>query len=435
MKTKTKNLFTEILKDFWGEFTQKHTGYATDYYDSIIEKTINCGDPKFGYVEYGCMCCGNSRHRVAFTCKTKFCLRCGRVSSENFVVQVMNKLHLDIVYRHLILTIPEQLYSLFYKNRHDKKLYNLFYQCGPAFIEDVFSQVTNKKLKIGCIVVLHTAGRKGNYRPHLHVIVMNGGVDMLTGQWVNIPYFPYEKILPKKWQYHLLKMVQGFDNSALMNKLAEDLYRKYPNGFVNFFMKGDVPKNSQRLVKYLSKYLFRPSISLKRILKYDKEKKKVEYEYADHRSKSTKKESVDVFEFIGRMVQQILPKGFQRARYYGLQATASYQKSKEIIMKSMVDKVVDGVSFVARKLFYRDRMKIWTGKDPLICSSCGSKMELIKIWSRDKGIIYDLLDIYKNMGRSPPGELLSLKTVDATTPVEIIEDYQLELGAFGLAWN
>jgi len=287
---KKNNTFIEILEDFWDKFKQKHTGYATDYYDSIINKTISCGDPTFGYVEYGCMNCGQSRHVVAFTCKTKFCLRCGRVASENFVAQVMARLHPGIVYRHLILTIPEQLYPFFYKNRHGKKLYNNFYLCGRDFIDDVFSRVTKKDLRSGSIIVLHTAGRKGNYRPHLHIIVMNGGIDLKTGKWVDIPYFPYEKILPKKWQYHLLKMVQSFDPSKKTNKLVEELYRGYPNGFVNFFMKGDVPKGNKNLVKYLSKYLFRPSISLKRIVKYDEDLETVEYEYADHRSKKTERE-------------------------------------------------------------------------------------------------------------------------------------------------
>jgi hypothetical protein len=298
---KKENPFVEILKDFWWKFKQKHSGYATKYYDSIIEQTIFCGDPSFGYVEYGCMHCGQSKHRVGFTCKTKFCLRCGRVASENFVVQVIGRLHSKIVYRHLILTIPEQLYSFFYKNRHNKELYNYFYLSGRDFIQDVFSYVTNKRLKCGSIIVLHTAGRKGNYRPHLHIIVMNGGIDLISGKWINIPYFPYEKILPKKWQYHLLKMIQEFDSSKDVNRLVNELYKAYPKGFVNFFMKGDVPKKNKKLVRYLSKYLFRPSISLKRIINFDKNKGTVEYEYADHRSKKVKREVIDVLEFIGRM--------------------------------------------------------------------------------------------------------------------------------------
>ncbi|WP_394332141.1 transposase [Piscirickettsia litoralis] len=37
-------------------------------------------------------------------------------------------------------------------------------------------------------------------------------------------------------------------------------------------------------------------------------------------------ETIDAVTFIGRMVQHIFPKGFQRVRYFGLQATASFKK-------------------------------------------------------------------------------------------------------------
>ena len=64
---KNANTFIEILSDFWGKFKQKYPSFANDYYDSIIQKTISCGDPKFGYIEYGCMHCGESKHLVAFS--------------------------------------------------------------------------------------------------------------------------------------------------------------------------------------------------------------------------------------------------------------------------------------------------------------------------------------------------------------------------------
>jgi len=41
--------------------------------------------------------------------------------------------------------------------------------------------------------------------------------------------------------------------------------------------------------------------------------------------------TVNVLAFIGRMVQHILPKGFQRIRYYGLQATKTFKKWAEAI--------------------------------------------------------------------------------------------------------
>ena len=167
--SKPKNhddLFVKIFKDFFDDFKSKYPAFATENYQQQVDKMINCGDPKFGYIEYGCMSCGGYRHQIAFTCKGSLCLRCSRVRSENFVKQVMSKLHPGDIYRHLVLTLPDQLKPIFYKNRHDCDLYNEFYKIGFEYIKDVFQTVTKKHLKCGAIIVLHTVGRKGNYRPH-----------------------------------------------------------------------------------------------------------------------------------------------------------------------------------------------------------------------------------------------------------------------------
>ena len=148
------------------------------------------------------------------------------------------------------------------------------------------------------------------------------------------------------------------------------------------------------------------------------------YEYDSHKSKKREKETCTVLDFIGRMTQQILPKRFQRARFYGLQATKSYEKSK-IKIKEGIDKVKDVEDqeevFVAAKVkgTYAERMKIWTGKNPLKCPACGHLMEIIKIWSSKLGTIYDLLAIYQKSARAPPKELLSLKKIVPTEPKDI----------------
>lgn len=426
-----QNPFVEVFKDFWEEFKQRKPAYATSDYDEVVRKMISCGDPNFGYIEYGCTHCGEHRHRVGFTCKSPLCLRCGRVASENFVFKVMNRLHPGVVYRHLILTIPDQLKDLFYRHRNNKELYNAFYRAGWEFIQDVFAKVTGKRLHCGAIVVLHTTGRKGNYRPHLHIIVMNGGIDLISGEWVNVGYFPYEKMLPTKWQWHLLKMVKEVDRSPETKRLVGQLWDKYPNGFYNSFKKGDVPSGSQHLVRYLSKYLFRPQISVKRIKKYDRTKGTITYEYADHRSGKMEVETIPVITFIGRMAQQILPKWFQKVKYYGLHQGKCYEKSKKLVMAGM--KLVDAKTlksdsavFRVASNSYQERMKLWTGRDPLKCPGCGHQMELIKIWTKEKGVVYDLLEIYKRT-RPPPDELVSLTKVRPTEPLDLVNDFYEQL--------
>ncbi|MBF0363434.1 MAG: transposase [Oligoflexia bacterium] len=288
-------------------------------------------------------------------------------------------------------------------------------------------------MKCGCIIVLHVCGRRGNYRPHLHILVMNGGIDLLTGDWIDIGYFPYEKILPRKWQYYLLKMVKSFGGDEI-KALVDKLWKKYPKGFVNFFVKGDVPKRMKKLIKYLSRYITRPSISLKRILAYDKDRQEVEYEYLSHDTDKMEKEKVSVFTFIGRMIQQVLPRGFQKVRYFGLQATRSYKKNKEKINMGLESEKLSELNsevFKASKQTYSDRIEEWTGHNPLICSRCKRKMEITKVWIRGKGFVFDL---FEKLSQAPPDiiirKLRKTTATDSYTFSEGVEEkayFQLSL--------
>ena len=91
--------------------------------------------------------------------------------------------------------------------------------------------------------------------------------------------------------------------------------------------KSIVPQSYKALTGYLSKYLSSPPIAIRRITGY--QDGSVSYYYKDHRTKKRKYVTVTVFTFMGRMLQQILPKGFQRIRYFGIQAKCVFNKWKE----------------------------------------------------------------------------------------------------------
>jgi hypothetical protein len=174
-----------------------------------------------------------------------------------------------------------------------------------------------------------------------------------------------------------------------MGKLVDEMYIRYPKGFVANISKGEAPRKGKGLAIYLAKYIASPPISVRRILDYDG--KRVTYWYKDHKTKKVKKETVEVIVFVGRMVQHILPKGFQRVRYYGIQATKSLKVWREKI-KNSVKKLkgrIKDVYEIVKKLDYRERYKKGCGKDPFICSYCGGEMVICRIWHSKYGVIYD----------------------------------------------
>ncbi len=383
-----KAVFKQIFRDHWEEFKRQNPRYDQEQYEEPVQKMLGCGDESNGYSEYICMHCGKDRKKVPFSCKSCFCLSCAKKYVDDFVSQISEMLHSGVIYRHIVLTIPEQLRSSFYKERHNGELLSEFMKCGYECLEDVVSTAKRKLLKTGCVVVVQTHGRSGRYNPHLHIIMTSGGVNTEEEDWIDLGYFKYE-IIHKKWQYHVFKMIKSYFGTEEIKKVINELWKKYPKGLVANVSKGEVPESFKGLSRYLAKYVASPPIAVRRISEYDGQT--VSYWYQDHKTKSKKYERVDVFTFIGRMVQHILPKWFQRVRYYGLEATKTFKKWSEVIREGVknLGRLVKGAYKVIGKKRYRERYKDMNGCDPMICSYCEREMDLLKIWHPKYGILFD----------------------------------------------
>jgi hypothetical protein len=384
------NLFKQIFAEHWDGFKHIYPRYNTRYYDSLVDKMLRCGDPEqIGSIEYRCLHCGQGKHVVAMSCKSSLCLRCAKVYVDNWVSQVSQMLHEGVIYRHIVLTVPAILRQTFYQQ--SQALLSPFMRCGVTCLDDVLSRVSGTSLKGGYIVVIQTHGRNGQYNPHLHVIATSGGWDAETRQWRHLDYVPYP-LLRKKWQWHLLTMLRQTGKTPEMRRLVDTCYTRYREGFVTNVQKGEVPARYQSLAIYLAKYVVSPPISLRRIDRYDGHQ--VTYHYRSHKSEQVERETVEVYTFIGRMIQHVFPKGFQRIRYYGVQATKTFATIKHMIQEALakVRGIVKGAIKIIAPMTYRQRYQQSTGRDPLRCPHCQREMGVWRIWHPTYGVIHDELE-------------------------------------------
>jgi hypothetical protein len=106
------------------------------------------------------------------------------------------------------------------------------------------------------------------------------------------------------------------------------------------------------------------------------------------------RERVDVYTFISRMIQHVFPRGFKRIRYYGVQATKTFEKVKGLIQEALskVKGIVKGAIKIIPTLTYRQRYEQSLGRDPLICKHCQHEMGVWKIWHPKYGVVYDELE-------------------------------------------
>ena len=384
------NLFKQIFAEHWDGFKHIYPRYNTRYYDSLVDKMLRCGDPEqIGSIEYRCLHCGQGKHVVAMSCKSSLCLRCAKVYVDNWVSQVSQMLHEGVIYRHIVLTVPAILRQTFYQQ--SQALLSPFMRCGVTCLDDVYGRVSGTSLKGGYIVVIQTHGRNGQYNPHLHVIATSGGWDAETRQWRHLDYVPYP-LLRKKWQWHLLTMLRQTVKTPEIRRLVDTCYTRYREGFVTNVQKGEVPARYQSLATYLAKYVVSPPISLRRIDRYDGHQ--VTYHYRSHKSEQVERETVEVYTFLGRMIQHVFPKGFQRIRYYGVQATKTFATIKHMIQEALakVRGIVKGAIKIIAPMTYRQRYQQSTGRDPLRCPHCQREMGVWRIWHPTYGVIHDELE-------------------------------------------
>jgi hypothetical protein len=397
-----KDTFKQIFRDHWEPFQQRHPRYRDRHVQAVIDKMLGCGTPESGYTTYLCPHCLEEK-RVAFSCKSSFCLSCCKVYVDEWVSHIGRTLYEGVSYRHVVLTMPDALHLEFY--RHRALLADLM-KCGVAMLSDALSWLKKVKLEAGYVVVLETAGRSGHWNPHLHILMTSGGVTPQQ-KWREVDYFPFT-VLHKKWQYHFFTMLKQRVGTRAIKEKIDVLWRKYAQGLVAYLEEGKVPAGGEGLAYYLAKYVVSPPISLRRILSYDGQR--VRYWYNDHKTEQRQEEEVSALTFIGRMVQHILPKGFHRIRYYGLHATCKAKKVKGLLTALMValGRLIKGPYRVVAQKTYRERVLASTGRDPLRCARCGREMLLWQVWHPRYGVVYDELQAIKH-GRygpcrgSPPG--------------------------------
>ena len=156
-----------------------------------------------------------------------------------------------------------------------------------------------------------------------------------------------------------------------------------------------MPSRYQSLATYLAKYVVSPPLSLRRIDRYDGQR--VTYHYRSPKTERVEWERVDVYTCIGRMMQHVFPKGFQRIRDYGVQATKTFEKIKAMIGQALakVEGIVKGAIKVIAGKSYRDRYQQSTGRDPLRCPHCQQEMGVWKVWHPTYGVVYDELEAIK----------------------------------------
>ena len=344
-----------------------------------------CRTAEMGAHVSECEAC-NTRYIHYNSCKNRHCPMCQGMDVDEWI-DLQQENVLNTTYFHTVFTMPEEIYPLAYSNQ--KLLYDALYHAAHKTLTEMSENPKFLGARIGYICVLHTWGSRMNYRPHLHTIVLGGGLDK-KNQWVDKNgkmFFPLpimEAIFRKNYLEELKELrkeekleyhgsATEFRNHYRFKELLDVLYSKTWLVYMKEAFNGALS-----VINYLGRYTHRIAISNRRIIRIDGDK--VIYMAKDYTDGGKMKEtSVLGSEFIRMFLMHVLPKGFVRIRHYGLLACRC-KKDKMTLCRNLL-----GCEQYISKLRGKsvaDKIKILYNHDICKCKKCGEPMRTYKVYGR-----------------------------------------------------
>ena len=354
----------DIFKHHWENYKIKFNyRKRRPIIDKVINKFLLCTSFLLGYSLYECPSCHKEKV-VPHTCKTRFCSSCGNKYNEERSISIQSKLF-NAKHRHVVFTIPEELRGYF---RNNRLLLNLLFKASSSTIKCWFKQkYKSLNLTPAFISVLHTFGRPLNFNPHIHMILLDGGIS--TNRFVKVDFFSYASFR-KRWMKLILDLLENEIGKHEFRKLKNDLYFKYPEGFYVYAPKCKF-KSINGLLSYVCRYLSRPVMAESRIIDYDGTF--VTFWYQRHEDNVIVVEKLHAYEFIQRLIIHIPEPNFKYIRFYG-----AYHNSTKIKIKMvhLIDN--DRINFKKSLNKWRNKILINFHIEPLSCPICHKEMVYYK---------------------------------------------------------
>lgn len=312
----------EIFRNYFNDTIDLYPVDAFTYQTAAAIMT--CKTPAQGVNMSICADC----HHVEMhnnSCRNRHCPCCQGLVKEKWIDQRKAEI-VDTPYFHVVFTVPEELNPIIYANK--EVLYTLLYKASADTLMTLAKDEKHLNASIGFMSILHTWGQSLTFHPHIHSIVLGGGLTKdLTFKTTKDDFlFPVRvvsKVFRGKFMEAFKKLYKSgqlafsgtsfpFQHPVAFQKLVDLLYAKAWIPHIKETFKG-----AQNVIEYLGRYTHRIAISNARILEVNDEG--ITFRVKDYKKQGKPSQvTLAPVEFIRRFLMHILPKGFVKIRHYGI---------------------------------------------------------------------------------------------------------------------
>lgn len=367
----------EAFRQFYPSYYESYTkGEQTAF------SLMNCRTSALGGNAYTCHECGHVRVHYN-SCRNRHCPLCQGISKAVWVDQRRKDI-LNAPYFHVVFTLPKELHTLIYQNQ--KLLYGLMQKAVSETLLELCLAPKYLGAQPGFFNVLHTWGQDLHYHPHIHTVIIAGGLTN-HNQWKQSSkkFFIPVKVLSKKFRgkfmYYLKQYycenklnfyghAKEFHNCEAFQGLLDQCYTKDWYTYSKRPFSGPLA-----VIEYLGRYTHRIAISNSRIVSVNSQT--VTFKVRDNKGGKPKTLTLQGKEFVRRFLMHVLPKGFVKVRYYGILATRN-KKTKLSLCRKLTSSSSYKPRFEGKTT--TEILSILFGKDITLCPAC-NRSRLAKIYS------------------------------------------------------
>lgn len=286
----------------------------------VIRAIQNCGTGAFGQHSFSCEGCGES-HYADSSCGNRHCPTCQAGKSDEWLNKQLEKA-LPVNYFMFTFTVPEQLRGLIRSNQ--KVCYTALFKAASGAMK----KLAKDSKYIGCETagftgILHTWTRQLEYHPHIHFIIPGGGLSKDKSEWKSSGVNQYVNNRPLSIIYRA-KFIEELKKAGL--NVPQCVWD--PDWVIDAKNVG----NGTKALKYLAQYVFRVAIAPSRILNVTDTH--IVFKYQPSGTKVWKTMTLEIFEFMRRYLQHVLPHGFTKVRHFGFlspNSKISLERIRELI--------------------------------------------------------------------------------------------------------
>ena len=293
---------------------------------------------------------------------------------------------LPVEYFHVVFTVPKEIAEIAFYNR--KVVYDILFRATAQTLNTIARDPQHLGAEIGFFAVLHTWGQNLLHHPHLHCVVPGGGLSPDGERWVScLPgFFLPVKVLSRLFRRLFLEQLQTAFGNGNLRFHGEREELRDPDRFMSYLapledrewvVYAKPPFGGPRqALDYLGRYTHRVALSNERLL--DVKDGHVTFQWKDYRSKGREKSRVMTLEsdeFIRRFLIHVLPRGFQRIRFFGLLANRNRKAMLAECRRLLAPPLSD---LLPNPDDYRTVRQPLTEESIRCCPNCG-KGEMVRI--------------------------------------------------------